>query len=179
MKEESRHFSAERFKIGLSYILHFIIIFQMPQGGAIHAASMAPLIFFAFRWGGRRGLVVGVVYGIFHYLLGMKYSIHPLSIILDYLAGYGVLGLAGFFSPSSRWKLMVGTTVACLCRCALSIVSGAVVFAAYAPKGQDPWLYSLVYNVSYMVPETILTIVVIYLFYPKIAFRLKEVAQRR
>lgn len=159
--------------IALSYILHFIIIFQMPQGGSIDAASMAPLLFFAFRWGGKRGILVAVLYGVFHYLLGMKYSIHPLSIILDYLLGYGVLGIAGFFKANHRWKVVLGTIVACMCRCAISIVSGAVVFAAYAPKGQNPWIYSLIYNISYMVPEMVLTVIVMYVFYPKISRRLR------
>ena len=30
----------------------------------------------------------------------------------------------------------------------------------WAPKGQPAWLYSITYNATYMVPETIVTIVV-------------------
>lgn len=160
--------------IALSYILNLIIIFHLPQGGGIHAASMAPLVFYAFRWGGKRGILVGIAYGVFHYLLGMKFTMHPLSIILDYVAGYGVLGLAGFFVPSNRFKIILGTIAGCLSRLLLSVVSGAVVFAAYAPKGQNPWIYSLGYNASYLIPETLLTIAVIALFYPKIKMKLLE-----
>jgi len=160
--------------IALTYILSLIILFQLPQGGAIHPASMAPLIFFAFRWGGRKGILVGVVYGMFHFLLGLKFTIHPMSIILDYLMGYGILGIAGFIRPSACWKIAAGTLLACMGRCALSIISGAVIFAAYAPKGQNPWIYSAIYNISYIVPEMILTVIVAYIFYPRIKNKILE-----
>ena len=51
---------------------------------------------------------------------------------------------------------------------------GAVVFACYAPQGQDPWLYSLLYNLSYMVPETLVNLVVLALFYPHLQEKLLE-----
>ena len=46
-----------------------------------------------------------------------------------------------------------------------AVVSGAVVFASYAPQGQNPWIYSMIYNASYMVPDGILNIVVLLFIY--------------
>jgi len=97
-----------------------------------------------------------------------------MSIILDYLMGYGILGIAGFIRPSACWKIAAGTLLACMGRCALSIISGAVIFAAYAPKGQNPWIYSAIYNISYIVPEMILTVIVAYIFYPRIKNKILE-----
>ena len=88
--------------IAIAQVLSFITLFHMPQGGSIKAASMVPLMIFAYRWGGTRGILAGVVYGILHFLLGFKSSIHYLSIILDYLVAYGVIGVCGYFNPQPK-----------------------------------------------------------------------------
>lgn len=146
--------------IAMAFILHLIVLFQMPQGGSVTAASMAPLLFFAYRWGGRAGILVATVAGFVHFILGFKFTIHPLSILLDYILAYGVLGVAGFFKDSV-WGLLLGSTVASCLRWAVSVVSGAIVFGAYAPAGQNPWVYSVIYNISYMLPNSIISIVVL------------------
>ena len=118
--------------IAIAQVLSFITIFHMPQGGSIKAAALVPLMIYAYRWGGARGIFAGVVYGILHFILGFKSSVHYLSIILRWIA---------------------------------TVVSGAVVFASYAPQGQNPWIYSMIYNASYMVPDGILNIVVLLFIY--------------
>ena len=70
--------------IAIAQVLSFITIFHMPQGGSIKAAALVPLMIYAYRWGGTRGIFAGVVYGILHFILGFKSSVHYLSIILDY-----------------------------------------------------------------------------------------------
>ena len=47
--------------IAIAQVLSFITLFHMPQGGSIKAASMVPLMIFAYRWGGARGILAGVV----------------------------------------------------------------------------------------------------------------------
>ena len=150
--------------IAIAQVLSFITLFHMPQGGSIKAASMVPLMIFAYRWGGTRGILAGVVYGILHFLLGFKSSIHYLSIILDYLVAYGVIGVCGYFKDNMI-GLVSGSIVAIALRWFASVTSGAVVFASYAPQGQNPWIYSMVYNASYMVPDGILNIVVLLFVY--------------
>ncbi len=45
----------------------------------------------------------------------------------------------------------------------MHLISGAIFFAAlYAPAGMDYWLYSAIYNGSYMLPEVIISVVFIY-----------------
>ena len=146
--------------IAIAQVLSFITLFHMPQGGSIKAASMVPLMIFAYRWGGARGILAGVVYGILHFLLGFKSSIHYLSIILDYLVAYGVIGVCGYFKDN-----MTG------------LVSGSIVaiaLASYAPQGQNPWIYSMIYNASYMVPDGILNIVVLLFIYQGVKRGLKR-----
>lgn len=98
------------------------------------------------------------------FILGFKSSVHYLSIILDYLVAYGAIGV--------RWdtsKILFLDSLQVLCwyllRWIATVVSGAVVFASYAPQGQNPWIYSMIYNASYMVPDGILNIVVLLFIY--------------
>ena len=159
--------------IAIAQVLSFITLFHMPQGGSIKAASMVPLMIFAYRWGGTRGILAGVVYGILHFLLGFKSSIHYLSIILDYLVAYGVIGVCGYFKDNMI-GLVSGSIVAIALRWLASVTSGAVVFASYAPQGQNPWIYSMIYNASYMVPDGILNIVVLLFVYQGVKRGLKR-----
>ena len=150
--------------IAIAQVLSFITLFHMPQGGSIKAASLVPLMMFAYRWGGTRGIWAGVVYGVLHFLLGFKSSIHYLSIILDYLVAYGAIGVCGYFKDNIT-GLVSGSIVAIALRWFASVTSGAVVFASYAPQGQNPWIYSMIYNASYMVPDGILNIIVLLFVY--------------
>ena len=159
--------------IAIAQVLSFITLFHMPQGGSIKAASMVPLMIFAYRWGDTRGILAGVVYGILHFLLGFKSSIHYLSIILDYLVAYGVIGVCGYFKDNMI-GLVSGSIVAIALRWFASVTSGAVVFASYAPQGQNPWIYSMIYNASYMVPDGILNIVVLLFIYQGVKRGLKR-----
>ena len=150
--------------IAIAQVLSFITLFHMPQGGSIKAASLVPLMIFAYRWGGTRGIWAGVVYGVLHFLLGFKSSIHYLSIILDYLVAYGAIGVCGYFKDNMT-GLVSGSIVAIALRWFTSVTSGAVVFASYAPQGQNPWIYSMIYNASYMIPDGILNIIVLLFVY--------------
>lgn len=40
-------------------------------------------------------------------------------------------------------------------------ISGVVFFAEYAPSGQSPIMYSLIYNASYILIEVILTLFIV------------------
>lgn len=159
--------------IAIAQVLSFITLFHMPQGGSIKAASLVPLMIFAYRWGGTRGIWAGVVYGVLHFLLGFKSSIHYLSIILDYLVAYGAIGVCGYFKDNII-GLVSGSIVAIALRWFASVTSGAVVFASYAPQGQNPWIYSMIYNASYMVPDGILNIIVLLFVYQGVKRGLKR-----
>lgn len=70
---------------------------------------------YAYRWGGTRGIFVGVVYGILHFILGFKSSVHYLSIVLDYLVAYGAIGVCGYFKDSLS-GLITGSIVGIVLR---------------------------------------------------------------
>ena len=56
-----------------------------------------------------------------------------------------------------------------------STISGIVFFASYAPEGMNPILYSLGYQASYLVPEAVITLIIISI--PPVAKALARVKQ--
>lgn len=150
--------------IALSVICSFIKVWEMPQGGSV-ALTMVPILLIAFRRGPVAGMVTGGIYGLLSMLIaGVIY--HPMSILLDYLLAFGLVGIAGFFRKSLP-AVLGGTALGIGCRFLSSLISGAVLFAEYAPMGQNPWMYSLIYQATYMVPELLICLVVMGILYTK------------
>ncbi|OPJ55568.1 energy-coupled thiamine transporter ThiT [Alkalithermobacter paradoxus] len=150
--------------IALAQILSYIKIFEAPYGGSITAASMVPIIVYSIRWGLKPGLLVGTVYGILQFILGPKYSYHILSILFDYVVAFGALGLAGLFRKNIQ-GIFLGVFLGIFGRFVFHVISGAIVWGIYAPEGTNPWIYSILYNGSYLLPELIISYVVFGLIY--------------
>jgi len=150
--------------VALAVVGSFLKVWEMPQGGSV-ALTMVPILLIAIKRGPGAGCTTGAIYGALSLLLaGVIY--HPMSILLDYVLAFGLLGLAGFFRKNVP-QVILGCFVGVAGRFISSLVSGAVLFAEYAPAGQNPWIYSLVYQATYMVPEFIISAVVIVLLYLK------------
>ena len=87
-----------------------------------------------------------------------------LVIMLDYVMAYTVLGLGKTFSAfikNKTAKLITGTFVVVFLRFVCHFLSGILIWNVYAPEGQSAFLYSLIYNGSYMGIELIITVVII------------------
>ena len=152
--------------VALSVVLSYFKIFKMPQGGSI-TLEMAPLFFFAYRHGFKWGISAGALSGLFQMLFG-GYIYHPVQAILDYPLAFACTGLAGAFGS----HFVVGTLVAGAGRLFCHTASGAIFFASYAPAGQNPWLYSTIYNATYMIPVVIISGGVAWVLWKKLAGRM-------
>jgi thiamine transporter len=144
--------------VALAYVLNFIIIYHLPQGGSVTLGSMVPILILALRRGPRIGIFAGTVFGVLQMFFG-GYWFTLIQVLLDYPVAFASIGLAGFFKKQP----IVGITVSILARLIAHVISGVVFFAEYAPPGQSPLLYSLIYNGSYMLPELFISGVLIYL----------------
>jgi len=153
--------------IALAYVLSMLKVWQMPNGGSITAGSMIPILIFSFRWGGKKGMLVGAVYGVLQFILGPKFSFHIISILFDYVVAFSFLGIVGFFTKreDSLQKALFGVTIGITLRFISHVISGVVVFGIYAPEGQSPFLYSMIYNASYLLPELIISLIIFALLY--------------
>ena len=133
-------------------------------GGSIDLV-MIPLIIFAMRSNLGWGVGAGLVFGILKFIFANGAAINWVSIIFDYGVAYAMVGLAGLFHR--HFKLMPAAAfVGCLGRFAIHFLSGVTVYAQYLPEefmGIDKpsvALYSLLYNGTYMLPNTIIAVAV-------------------
>ncbi|WP_342506335.1 energy-coupled thiamine transporter ThiT [Sporosarcina sp. FSL K6-2383] len=144
--------------------------FSMPQGGSV-TLSMLPIVVMAFRWGIVGGMLTGFVSGILQLIMG-GYVFNAIQAALDYFVAYALVGVAAvtlgwLLSGKAKGNkgtmvmaIVVGTVIGGLLRFLIHYIGGIVFFASYAPEGQPVWLYSLVYNASYMIPSIILSALV-------------------
>jgi thiamine transporter len=175
MKKTSTRMLVEAgIMIALAQILSFVKIYEAPFGGSVTLGSMIPIVIFAIRWGSKSGILVGLVYGFLQFLLGTNFSYHPLVIFLDYIFAFGVLGFAGLFRKNI-YTSIVSILIAMIGRFTFHFISGVVFWYIYA-NGMNIYLYSLIYNAQYMVPEFIITTVVICALYKPLKRYLVQVS---
>lgn len=144
----------------LSIVLGKITVYKMPQGGSV-SLEMVPILFLAFYRGAKSGTLAGLVAGFVELVLGAE-IVHPAQFILDYPLPMLVLGLApvlGFGDDISY--VITGTLGATFLRLLCHVASGMIFFSQYAPEGTPVWKYSAVYNATFLVPEMIVSIVVV------------------
>lgn len=174
--------------IALATILSYIPIFKLPHGGSITLVSMLPIILVSFRHGPVWSMLTAFVFSLIQLLLGVGDVSYCQTIgavigciLLDFVIAFSVLGLAGLIAKPIKNRLVgvgVGTFAVCLLRYLCSFLSGYIVWKDYdyafewmtefgwgetiANMGENAlcWLYSAVYNATYMLPEAILTTIV-------------------
>jgi thiamine transporter len=146
----------------LALALSYLRLWRMPQGGSITLENV-PLFLFTLRWGLKAGLGAGSVAGLLQLILG-GYVVHPAQALLDYPMAFAALSLAAV----CRRPLWAGLLIGASARFACHVLSGVVFFAAYAPEGTNVWAYSAIYNGSFMLPSLVLSIIAIYIIWPRL-----------
>ena len=137
--------------LALAVVLEQLRIFHMPQGGSVTAGAMVPLLLIACRFGVGTGVLAGFAYGMIN-MLQNPFVLHPVQVLFDYPLPFMAMGLAGI----SRQHIYWGTGLAFLARFVCHFISGVVFFGSYAPEGMSPVWYSLVFNITYLVPEMLI-----------------------
>jgi len=172
-KMSTRMLTEAGIMIAAAQILSYVKIYEAPYGGSITAGSIVPIILFSLRWGLKSGLLAGTTYGILQLLIGGEvYTLHIVSVLFDYVVAFGMLGLAGIFRNSAMGMLL-GASLGVAGRFICHVISGVVVWASYAPEGMDPLVYSVLYNGSYLLPELVITLVIVGILYKPLMKSLK------
>jgi thiamine transporter len=155
--------------IALAVVLGFIK-FRAPwaYGGSV-SLEMVPILLMAFRRGVKAGMVTGLLFGIVDFLIN-PFFVHPVSILVDYPLAFALVGLAGIVKPDRNRNnlyngsvIVFGAMVGSGLRFLDHFVSGYVWWGVYAPKGTPVVLYSLFYNLGYMIPSFVLSAAVLVL----------------
>lgn len=144
--------------IALAFILSFIKLYEMPQGGSVTLASMLPVFMFAYAYGVAPGLCVGFAYGLLQFIQG-GWFVHPVQFLLDYPLAFAMLGFAGIAKKlPENWGLIPGILLGTLLRFLCAFLTG-VFFWGDGAGEQNVLIYSAVYNGTYLIPETFICLV--------------------
>lgn len=139
--------------IAASFLLSYVKIFQLPNGGTITVGSMLPLFLFAFIAGPWAGIGAGLCYGMLQFIQEPVF-LHPAQLLLDYPLAFAMLGIAGFFKNKQFLGMIAGGLGRFICH----VLVGVIFFAEYA-NGKNVYLYSMGYNASYLIPDIIICLV--------------------
>ena len=147
--------------VALATALGYLKLFELPQGGSV-GIGMLPVFIFCRRWGWKQSFLVSFACGLLQLLFDGAFALGPLSMLLDYLLAYGVLGAACFFRERGKTGYCVGIFAACFLRFLMHFISGVTVFRILAPTEifrtviANPYLYSALYSGSYILLDAIL-----------------------
>ena len=153
--------------IAVATVLSMVKLLDLPYGGSVTACSALPILLIGYRHGTKFGVFAACVYALLQLLLGastLSYFSTPLSIaaiiLLDYVIAFAVLGLGGVFRRAGRPQgqaLVSAALLCCALRYACHVISGCTVWAGLSIPTEAALLYSLAYNATYMLPETLVT----------------------
>ena len=165
-------------------VLSGVLPFRWLQGGEITLASAVPIILVGVLCGNKWGLLSGMTFSIIRILIIGFYPAPTqtlwdnfLVFFLDYLAACTVYGLAGWLyrlMGKKLWAIPVSGAIVLLVRFLCHFISGCLIWGGGAEEGQSVAAFSLAYNGSYMIPETVITVVVLVLLLPAIKKWVKE-----
>lgn len=145
--------------IALSFILSYIRLYEMPQGGSVTLASMVPIFMFAYAYGIAPGLMIGFSYGLLQFVQG-GWFVHPIQFLLDYPLAFSMLGFSGIARKlPDRWGMIPGILLGVILRFLCAFLTG-VFFWGDGAGEQNVLIYSAVYNGSYLIPETAICLAV-------------------
>ena len=156
--------------VALATVLSFIPVWEMPLGGKISLLSMVPIVMISVMYGLRWGFFTSFVYSVIQLLIGlpelMTWGMDARmwfgSLAFDYIVAFTVLGIAGIFRNKGTVGIVAGVAIALALRFASHLISGWIFFDAWMPESfNNPFIYSVVYNGSYMLPELIITCIAV------------------
>lgn len=155
----------------LALVLAFFKTTHLPMGGEC-SLGILPILILSLWRGVMPGIIAGFLYGLLHFVQD-PFIIHPIQFLLDYPLAHALLGLAGIFSKiTATWKavipgMILGAGLDLVCH----IISGVIFIKSFLPSIPqeinwlglsfpfNPWLYSFLYNSSYVIPELLACII--------------------
>lgn len=138
-------------------------------GGGFSIFAQVPIVIYSYRRGIGNGVAASLVLSVFQLLFGLKnfawvsgIGAYMIVAFADYIVAFGCLGLGGMFrgkfkNPTA--ELALGSVAVCFIRFVCHYISGVTIWKDYCPADMIVPVYSLLYNGSYMLIETIITVV--------------------
>ncbi len=151
--------------VALAFALSWAKIWTMPMGGSITMASMLPIMLIGMKYGPLVGVGTGSVYSMTQVAQALaEGNVFPycetfgaliLCLLLDYIIPFTVLGLTGIFKSTRLIKndelaFYAGMGSAVAVRFISHFVVGVVIWGQWAPEGMGKFLYSFLYQATFL-----------------------------
>jgi len=169
IKSKTKNITLCAVMISLATVLSLVPLYTAPFGGTVTLGSMVPLVIVCasikdFRW----SALTCFAYSLIQLLIG--FAAPPTAtffnflavVLLDYVIAFTVISLANPISKLFQNELLgiaAGSMVAMVGRFVCHFLGGILIWGSCAPEGQPVWVYSLLYNGGYMLPELVITTV--------------------
>lgn len=162
--------------LALAFALSWATLFKLPQGGAVTAASLAPVYIYCYYFGFRKGAALSAAYMLLQFFQ-FPYIVSAWSAFFDYIVPYFslcVVGLFGFkpqkyaafvkrnkddgksgaksavkkwtFTVAGHWGIFAGAALHMIIRYASQAFSGMLFYSTAGVSFGANLAYSLSYN---------------------------------
>lgn len=145
--------------LAVTFVLNQITLYRMPQGGSITAFGMLSLFLVSYLFGARQGILAGMAYGLLDLIVNPS-VIHPIQIFMDYPLAFGAIGIGGLLR-NYNYGIIKGYILGVLCRYIVVVLSGIIFWGEYAAEGFNAVTWSFFYNITYMLPEAVITVAIL------------------
>ncbi|MDD2493652.1 MAG: energy-coupled thiamine transporter ThiT [Tissierellia bacterium] len=147
--------------LAVTFVLNQITLFRMPQGGSITAFGMLSLFLISYLFGPRQGILAGMAYGLLDLIVNPS-VVHPIQLFMDYPLGFGAIGIGGILR-NQDYGIIKGYLLGVIGRYIVVVLSGIIFWGMYAAEGFNAVTWSLFYNMTYMLPEAIITVAILFI----------------
>ena len=159
--------------VALAVALSFAKLFEMPMGGSVTLGSMLPIFLLSITLGVKWGLAGATVFTLVQLAQALiEGNVFPycetgatlvVCVLFDYVVPFMILGLAGALRNLRVGKFRhfgayAGIVLACVIRFLSHYITGVAIWGQWAPEGMGKYLYSLLYNGGFMLPELGITL---------------------
>lgn len=182
MKTDIKKMAVTGVFLALGTALSMVKIFNLPLGGSITLLSMLPIAMISIAYGLKWGFIGSFLYSLIQLGLGigmdgllgwgLTSTVLVACIFFDYIFAFTAIGFSGIFRKKGVVGQAIGIFIALTLRFACHLFSGTVLFASWMPETFDsPFVYSVMYNGSYMFPEIVFTMIAAVLLFKSSAIK--------
>lgn len=172
--------------IALAFALSCAKLFEMPMGGSVTVASMLPIMLISVKYGVKTGLATSFLYSLTQLVQAIAsanvfpYCETPATLVLcvlfDYIVPFTLLGFAGVFlkfklSEKSEINVYYGICAVVVLRFICHFITGVAIWGQWAPEGMGKYLYSFLYNGSFLSLDFAICIICALLMFRKAELR--------
>lgn len=156
--------------VSLSIALKQIVLIRFPFGGSVTLGKYVPLILLSYKSGTKTAVLASFAYSVINLIFSFKippvknFYYFALLIFLEYFLPYMLVGFVSFLGWGIRNKnLRIYASVVTLfiLKILLSSISGIVFWSEYIPKEFNIWIYCIIYNSAYLIPECLITLILL------------------